>query len=197
MCIKHKWMVWWIFHKVNTPCNQHPDQETGYHQDARNSLIHHFSYFSSSFLFFEIQFTNHSMYPFKIYSLMNSSKFIQCGGGGFPGGASGKEPACQRRRHRRRRFDPWVGQIPWRRAWQPTPVFLPGDSHRGAWQATVHKVPKSQTRLSDLARIHIWILGLPWAWNHDVGADCKLNSSVQTQVLKEDGMCAVSHVESL
>ena len=116
---------------------------------------------------------------------------------GIPGGASGKEPACQCRRHRRRRFDPWVGQIPWRRAWQPTPVFLPGDSHRGAWQATVHRVPKSWTRLSDLARIHISILGLLWAWNHDVGADCNLNSSVQTQVLKEDGMCAVSHVESL
>ena len=27
-------------------------------------------------------------------------------------------------------FDPWVGKIPWRRAWQPTPVFLPGGSHR-------------------------------------------------------------------
>ena len=26
-------------------------------------------------------------------------------------------------------FDPGVGKIPWRRAWQPTPVFLPGDSH--------------------------------------------------------------------
>jgi len=31
------------------------------------------------------------------------------------------------------RFNPWVGKIPWRRAWQPTPVFLPGESHdRGA-----------------------------------------------------------------
>ena len=28
----------------------------------------------------------------------------------------------------RRRFDPWVENIPWRRAWQPTPVFLPGES---------------------------------------------------------------------
>ena len=28
------------------------------------------------------------------------------------------------------RLDPWVGKIPWRRAWQPTPVFLPGESHR-------------------------------------------------------------------
>jgi len=27
------------------------------------------------------------------------------------------------------RLDPWVGKIPWRRAWQPTPVFLPGKSH--------------------------------------------------------------------
>ena len=26
-------------------------------------------------------------------------------------------------------FDPWVGKIPWRRVWQPTPVFLPGESH--------------------------------------------------------------------
>ena len=26
-------------------------------------------------------------------------------------------------------FDPWVGKIPWRKAWQPTPVFLPGESH--------------------------------------------------------------------
>ena len=48
---------------------------------------------------------------------------------GFPGGASGKEPASQCKRHKRRGFDPWVGKIPRRRAWQPTPVFLPGESH--------------------------------------------------------------------
>ena len=48
---------------------------------------------------------------------------------GFPGGARGTEPACQCRRCRRRGFDPWTGKIPWRRAWQPTPVFLPGESH--------------------------------------------------------------------
>jgi len=36
----------------------------------------------------------------------------------------------QCRRHcKRRRFDPWVRKIPWRRAWQHTPVFLPGESH--------------------------------------------------------------------
>ena len=48
---------------------------------------------------------------------------------GFPGGATGKEPTWQCRRCKRRRFDPWVWKIPWRRAWQPTPVFLPGESH--------------------------------------------------------------------
>ena len=29
----------------------------------------------------------------------------------------------------RHEFDPWVRKIPWRRKWQPTPVFLPGKSH--------------------------------------------------------------------
>ena len=41
----------------------------------------------------------------------------------------GKEPTCQCRRHKRHRFDPWVGKIPWRRKWHPTSVFLPGKSH--------------------------------------------------------------------
>ena len=44
-------------------------------------------------------------------------------------GANGKEPTFQRRRHERCSFDPWVWKIPWRRAGQPTPVFLPGESH--------------------------------------------------------------------
>ena len=42
---------------------------------------------------------------------------------GFPGGPSGKESICQCRRCG---FNPWVGKIPQRRKWQPTPVFLPG-----------------------------------------------------------------------
>ena len=48
---------------------------------------------------------------------------------GFLGGASGKESACQCWRHKRCGFDPWVGKILWRRAWQPTPEFLPRESH--------------------------------------------------------------------
>ena len=44
----------------------------------------------------------------------------------LPWSVSDKESACQCRRHR---FDPWLGKIPWRREWQPTPVFLPGEFH--------------------------------------------------------------------
>ena len=62
--------------------------------------------------------------------------------------SSGKESTSQCRRHKRFRFNPWVRKIPWSRKWQPTPVFLPGKFHgqRSLW-ATVHGVPKSQTRL--------------------------------------------------
>ena len=49
---------------------------------------------------------------------------------GFPGGANGKEPVCQCRRHKTCRFNPWIGKMPRRRARQSTPVFLPGESPR-------------------------------------------------------------------
>ena len=42
---------------------------------------------------------------------------------------SGKEPTCQSRRLRRCRFGPWIGKIPWRRKWKPTPVVLRWKSH--------------------------------------------------------------------
>ena len=48
---------------------------------------------------------------------------------GFPGDVSGKEPTCQFRRRKRHGFNPWVRKICWRRAWQPIPVFLPGESY--------------------------------------------------------------------
>ena len=71
---------------------------------------------------------------------------------GFPGAVSGKEPTWQCRRHKRCKVSPWVGKIPWRRAWQPTPVFLPGESPgERIWWATVHGVTKSQTRLKRLS----------------------------------------------
>ena len=44
---------------------------------------------------------------------------------GFPGGSVGKESTCNAGDSG---LDPWVGKIPWKRAWQPIPVFLPGES---------------------------------------------------------------------
>ena len=47
---------------------------------------------------------------------------------GFPAGSSGKESTCQCRRHKRHRFSSWAGKIPWKKAWQLTPISLPGES---------------------------------------------------------------------
>ena len=47
--------------------------------------------------------------------------------------------------YRRPGFNPWVRKIPWRKKWQPTLVFLPGESQG---QMSLHGVAKSQTQLS-------------------------------------------------
>ena len=52
---------------------------------------------------------------------------------GFPGGAGGKEPSCRRRKGPK--FNPRVGKIPWRRAWQPTLAFLPWTEELGGLQS--------------------------------------------------------------
>ena len=66
----------------------------------------------------------------------------------LPNWCSGKESACQSRRHKRCGFDPCVEKIPRRRKWQTTPVFM----DRGACQATDCGVTKSQKWLSSWAR---------------------------------------------
>ena len=53
--------------------------------------------------------------------------------------------------------DPWVGKIPWRRKWQPSPVFLPGES---SW-IEEPRITKSRTQLSDYTHSKLyWKLGL-------------------------------------
>ena len=64
----------------------------------------------------------------------------------LPRWLSGKEPTCQCSRRERPGFDPWVLKIPWRRKWQPTPVFLLGKSH--GQRRLAHGVAKSTTWLS-------------------------------------------------
>ena len=67
------------------------------------------------------------------------------------GGPRGKESTCQWRRSKRCGFSPWVRKIPWRRAWQPTPVFawrLPWREEPGGLQSTGSQ---SQTQLKRLS----------------------------------------------
>ena len=61
---------------------------------------------------------------------------------GLPWYSDSKESACNAKNP----LDPWIGKIPWRRKWQPIPVFLPGEFHG---RAAVHRTAKSWTRLSN------------------------------------------------
>ena len=63
---------------------------------------------------------------------------------GLPRWLSGKEPTCWCRRHE---FEPWIREIPWRRKWQPTPIFLPVKSH--GQRSLVGYCNKSLAQLSD------------------------------------------------
>ena len=68
------------------------------------------------------------------------------------GGTSGEESSCQCMRRKRCRFDPWPGNIPWRRKWQPTPVFLLGES-RG-WRSLVGCNPWGHWESDTTERLH-------------------------------------------
>ena len=71
---------------------------------------------------------------------------------GLTGDSPGKEPACQCRRCKRHGFSPWVRKILWRRKWQPTPVFLPGESH--GQRSLVGYSPWGSQRVS---HVHAWL----------------------------------------
>ena len=59
---------------------------------------------------------------------------------GFPGGTSGKEPACQCRRHKRCRFDPWSGISPEGGHGHPFQYScMENPMDRGVWQAIIHE----------------------------------------------------------
>ena len=74
------------------------------------------------------------------------------------GGASGKEPACQCRRHKRCRFSPCVRMILWRRNGNALKYScLENPVDRGTWQATVHRMAKNQTWLKWLSTAQIFL----------------------------------------
>ena len=87
-----------------------------------------------------------------------------------PGGTSGKEPPCQCRRWKRLGFNPWVGKIPWRRAWQPIAVFLPGEGHGQRsltgytpWSCKELETPKATWHTPSVYRFHCTSIALSWS----------------------------------
>ena len=83
-------------------------------------------------------------------------------------GAS-KESACQCTRHRRHGFHPWVGKTPWRRKWQPSPVFLTGKSH--GRRSLVGYSPRGDKEADTTQHAHVrsvdsrnWTMGQPEKW---------------------------------
>ena len=78
----------------------------------------------------------------------------------LPSWSSAKEPTCQCRRCRKGGFDPYIKKIPWRKKWQPTPVFLPEKLHgqRSLAGYLAHGFTKSRTWLSDWAWLSVSIL---------------------------------------
>ena len=74
----------------------------------------------------------------------------------------------QYRRHTRCGFDPWVRKIPWRRKWQPTPIFLPEQSHGLSTLASYSPWDLSRTQLSDWACTTHRVLTL-YSWEETLG----------------------------
>ena len=94
---------------------------------------------------------------------------------GLPCVSNGKKKICLQ--CRRPRVDPWVGKAPWRRAWQPTPVFLPGESHGqrslAGYSPWGHKGSDMTGRLTPLPML-LWVLKgspLPWAGGLGLGPE--------------------------
>ena len=71
----------------------------------------------------------------------------------LPRQLSGKESACQCRRPQRHGFGPWVRKIPWVWKQQPTPVFLPGESH--GQRSLVGSSPQVNKELNMTQHVHM------------------------------------------
>ena len=98
---------------------------------------------------------------------------------GLPGGASGKEPTGQFRQCKRHGFNPWVEQIPWRRASQPTPVFLPGESPWTEEPGRLQSTGWQRVRYNWVSTVQhkIWRkANVPWYYDQrPVSLDCELH----------------------
>ena len=83
----------------------------------------------------------------------------------LPGGGSGKECACQRRRCREMQAESLVGKVPQRRAWQPTPLFLPGFPQRSLAGYSPWGCTESDTTEWLTLSLRIWKTQQCWCLN--------------------------------
>ena len=74
----------------------------------------------------------------------------------FPGGTSGEESAWQSKRLKKWGFPSWVGKIPWRSAWKPFPVFLPGEFH-GPWSLAGYSLYSHRKKQLSTHHAHAFI----------------------------------------
>ena len=66
-----------------------------------------------------------------------------------------KNPPTKCRRHKRRRFNPWIGKIPWKRKWQVS--LMKSSKDRGAWWATINRGWK-ESDMTEHMHTHVHIL---------------------------------------
>ena len=114
---------------------------------------------------------------------------------GFPAGASGKEPSCQLRRCKRCGLDPWI-KIPWRRAWKPTPVFLPGESQGQKSLAAYSPWGHKELDAAEETALHTYsatpLSSIPtWESSQVIASvkTCSESSTWADQVIQEHAQC--------
>ena len=110
---------------------------------------------TSSLRFIVIYKTPYVCYLY-LHSILTFSIIITC----FPGGTSGKEPACQCRRHNRHGSIPGLGRCPGGGCSNPLQYScLENPMDSGAWRATVHRVKRVRHDWSNLGHTHLIIIG--------------------------------------
>ena len=91
-------------------------------------------------------------------------------------------------------FDPWVGKIPWRREWQPTPVFLPGEFH--GQRSLVGYSPWGNKKLDTTEHTHIYLLCVEAGQFKDYINTAQIPFSVSQQVYTPWCCCCSKSLQS-
>ena len=123
--IKHSPSPWFTGSRTALLCG-HSEPKPANYWVSVSSAVKQALLLSSSSLSSLLLYYYHPFSHFCLLYLMSFNPDSQ--GIGLSQWLSSEESACQCRSRRKYEFNPWVRKIPWRRAWQPTPVFLPGES---------------------------------------------------------------------